>query len=246
MKTISELMEKKAQAAREKVRELMWTGAEADAVAETAIAGGLPPAEVDTIEAEVAEGKAAIERLRAFDMPALKTAADKSRTARTKADKQLRQAEEALDAAAAEEQEASGKLTEARRAFEETATQVSSGKLPATGLPKLVETILAARTANAEREDLAGKANGLLLEIAKTEPRATALQQEADKLRATKSIEQTADAGGRLRPLADDYAASAATMRKQIEAAKKRVAAMQVEAAAAQDKYDTAAALLPW
>jgi predicted nucleic acid-binding Zn-ribbon protein len=245
MKT-SEVMEKKAQAAREKVRELLWNGADADQVADAAIAGGLAAGEVDKIEGEVAEGKAAIERLNKFDLQALAAANERTQAARQKAEAKLEKAQADYDAAEDDAQNATAKLADARTAFEDIATRVSAGKLPATGLPELVETIIAARNAQCEAEDTTGKINALSREVATTETRAAALQAEADKLKKTKSEDTSFQSGGRLQPLADDYAESAATMLKQCKAGNKRIEELKTAATAARERYDTAAALLPW
>ncbi len=240
--TLGEKLDQKRAAAREKIRSLLWADADPDEIIDAAISGGLQRTEIEAIETETREGKAAIARLSQFDLSALKNDHDAKKQAAEKAERKLGAAQDAYEIAANEARAATTALDAAREAFNGIAGRVSAGELPAKGLPAEIGAIIEASKSFSVMEDAERKLKQLLSEITKTEVRASAMEAEAEKLRDTKSNEHNL----RMQPLATEYAASAATMRKQVEAGKKRVKILERDIAEARKRYEAARAALPW
>jgi hypothetical protein len=243
MTTISERMQKKAEAAREEVRRLLWTGADPDKVADAAISGGLSGDEVDRIEKMVAEGKAAIERLAAFDVPALKSGADEKRTEAERLEKKLEKLTDETDRAQIESETAAAALEEAIQAHRQIAMGVRRGEIPADGLPAAIGAIIESERLSGEIQAAETKRTALLREIKKGETRKTIVEAEAEKLSTNN---QTPEYSVRMRPLVDEYEASAKTLGRRIEEARKRVAEIDKTLADLRARQSKARELLPW
>jgi hypothetical protein len=240
---ISERMQAKAEAAREEVMRLLWIGADPDKVADAAIIGGLSGDEVDRIEKMVVEGKAAIERLAAFDVPALKSGADTTRAAFDKMNAKLEKLTDETKTAARETDRAAAALEEAIQAHRQIAMGVRRGEIPADGLPATIGAIIECDKLSGEIQAAERKRTALLREIKKGETRKTIIEAEAEKLSTNN---QTPEYSVRMRPLVDEYEASAKTLGRRIEEARKRVAEIDKTLADLRARQSKARELLPW
>ncbi|MFA7174749.1 MAG: hypothetical protein WC340_15330, partial [Kiritimatiellia bacterium] len=149
-KTIAEIMKAKHDDAIKSVTDLLWADADGNKVAAVAISGGLTVEKVQELECYVANARAELAKLEAFDVAKLKSnaaaakaALEKIRAEFDKVNAQRSEAGRVSDAAAKQ-------LYDAQFAYTEVANQVECGELPADRAPGTVNQVLARRKSGEE------------------------------------------------------------------------------------------------
>jgi hypothetical protein len=230
--SISERMAARQGEAETKIKALLWGGGDADEVAGVALAGGIDPARVDKLAAEIDKAKAvlatAIEANTALPGLDDKLSVAKSAVAKTSA---------ALSKAISADEDARGALgdveaavilaQDARRAALNAALY---GTLPADMWPAWLRTLAAEARAADERQKAASRAAFLRHGIRRLRDSIAHLENEVDRIAKSKNRDREMVAGpGGLQDAGEAMKAQLNTEKSAMAAAEKELA--QIEAA---------------
>ena len=141
--TIGAKMQQRQNEARAKIQSELWKDTpDTDKIVSLALAGGLPPVEVDQIAASIETAKAQLEDLSGLDLIALKTESERAGAARDKASVTLEKAQSAYDTAEATAGDAGAAFDSAFQKFRAAAGAATAGSLPTDRLPEIVQKIM--------------------------------------------------------------------------------------------------------
>ncbi len=241
----AELMRARTEKAKAEIRTALWDGLHADDVCDLAFRDGVSPDEVQAIETEVTASKAAIHELHQYDLAVLKSTADQTAAQALKLQEKSEAAHHAFKDAADKNHYAQGALMEAKTAFDAIATRCESGELPLFAMPDQVKAIVESREVETVILKMESEINALDYEIAVTDERRRAIQDQAGELKNSKSDERIRR-GERIVLLADDCQASANTMAEQIKRGRLRIKNLAADVKVLKEKSVEIRRRMPW
>ena len=179
--TLSERMAARQSEARAKIKDALWEdNPDADAVAAVALAGAIPPAEVDKMAAEIESAKATLQKAVEADkeLPELREKLTAAKAEAEKAEAALAAADAADDAARCELGEAGEAVDRATRERDAAALLLRDGALPPALAPAFAREKAEKDEAEHKRTEAAGRLGVLKNQIRWREDRVDGLRRE--------------------------------------------------------------------